>query len=232
MINLQTFNKKDVVSKFEDIIEAPCPAGFPCFQNENQIIFYNIIFDHSTNFPTVAEAIKTDKSLHVQLQYYSKPVPLPEWFTKGRNAKLTRFSMLENFQPYLRSFFEKKGLVCLFYLKDKMLSFFTPVNKWWKIANAKKRFALNTLGNAITAGNGKMDFFQCFAGWLEEWSLNGSSAFALTEQISSALVQTLYAQCLSVKDLLVDRFDYVRFGKLQSDPLEKRFFQYRQMEDF
>ena len=116
-MNFQT-NKKNVVSKFEDITEAHCPAGFQCFQDENQIIFYDIFFNHSTNFPTVAETIKIDKSLHVLLQYCSKPVPLSKWFTKGRDAKLTRFSMLENFQSYLQSFSEKKGSVCL--LKEMM----------------------------------------------------------------------------------------------------------------
>ena len=110
---LPDFNKKNVVFKFEDITEAHCPAGFQCFQDENQIIFYNIIFDHSTNFPAAAKAIKIDKSLRVELQYYSKPVSLPEWFTKGRNAKLTRFGMLENFQLYSQSFSEKEGSVCL-----------------------------------------------------------------------------------------------------------------------
>ena len=52
------------------------------------------------------------------------------------------------------------------------------------------------------AGNGKMDFFQGFDGWLEEWFLSGSSAFALTKQTSSALVQALHAQCSLVKELL------------------------------
>ena len=48
---LSDFNKKDVAFKFEEITEAHCPAGFQCFQDENQTIFYNIIFDHLTNFP-------------------------------------------------------------------------------------------------------------------------------------------------------------------------------------
>ena len=99
---------------------------------------------------------------------------------------------------------------CKSYLLERhdMSSFLTLVNKWWTIANAKKRFVPNALGNAITAGDGKMDFLQGFAGCLEKWSLNGSSAFALTKQTSSALVQTLYAQCSLVKALLVDGFDY------------------------
>ena len=44
-----------------------------------------------------------DSGLHVQLQYNGDPVPLPPWFIKGRNAKLTRVSMLENLPAYIRN---------------------------------------------------------------------------------------------------------------------------------
>ena len=127
----------------------------------------------------------------------------------------------------LAIFHETTIAPCKSYLLERQdtSSLLTLVNNWWTIANAKKRF----VPNAITAGDGKMDFLQGFAEWLEEWSLNGSSTFALTKQTSSALVQTLHAQCSLVKELLVDGFDYVRLGKLQSDSLEKRSSQYGQM---
>ena len=46
--------------------------------------------------------MKVDQSLHVQLQFNGHPVPLPAWFTKGRNATLTRFSQLNNFPNAIR----------------------------------------------------------------------------------------------------------------------------------
>ena len=46
--------------------------------------------------------IHVDQSLHVQLQFNGHPVPLPAWFTKGRNATLTRFSQLNNFPNAIR----------------------------------------------------------------------------------------------------------------------------------
>ena len=52
-------------------------------------------------FPSIAEAIKIDDNLHVRLQYNGRPVPLPKWFVHGHNAKVTRYSMLEYFPPYL-----------------------------------------------------------------------------------------------------------------------------------
>ena len=45
--------------------------------------------------------------MHVQLQFKGNPVPLPEWFVKGHNAKLTKFSMLDNFPSYLKNIAEE-----------------------------------------------------------------------------------------------------------------------------
>ena len=50
----------------------------------------------------IFESIKVDQSLHVQLQFNGHPVLLPAWFTKGRNATLTRFSQLNNFPNAIR----------------------------------------------------------------------------------------------------------------------------------
>ena len=53
-------------------------------------------------FPVILESIKVDKNLHVQLQYNGHAVPLPTWFTVGRNAMLTRFSQLSEFPNAIR----------------------------------------------------------------------------------------------------------------------------------
>ena len=44
-----------------------------------------------------------------------------------------------------------------------------------------------------------------------------------------ALIRTLYAQVLLVEELLNSGYEYVILCKLQNDPLEKPFSQYRQM---
>ena len=48
------------------------------------------------------ECIRIDDDLHVKLFYKGSPVPLPEWFRKGRDCKLTRKSMLQNLPNYVR----------------------------------------------------------------------------------------------------------------------------------
>ena len=54
----------------------------------------------------ILESIQIDSDLHVKLQYKGNPVPLPQWFGKGKNAKLTSYSMLENLLPYMKKFKE------------------------------------------------------------------------------------------------------------------------------
>ena len=105
--------------------------------------------------------------------------------------------------------------------------FLSLIHTWWTIVNSRDRFCSNQLGNAVIDGDGKTDFFLSFAEWLNNWS--ESPVFCLTPHTSDALIRTLYAQVLLVKELLNSGYEYVILRKLQSDPLEKRFSQYRQM---
>ena len=56
-----------------------------------------------------------------------------------------------------------------------------------------------------------------FAEWLNNWS--ESPVFCLTPHTSDALIRTLYAQVLLVKELLNNGYEYVILRKLQSDPI-------------
>ena len=69
-------------------------------KSDNSIVFFNLTY--VDGFPVIFESIKVDQSLHIQLQFNGHPVPLPAWFTKGRNATLTRFSQLNNFPNKIR----------------------------------------------------------------------------------------------------------------------------------
>ena len=105
--------------------------------------------------------------------------------------------------------------------------FLSLIHTWWTIVNSRDLFCSNQLGNAVIDGDGKTDFFLSFAEWLNNWS--ESPVFCLTSHTSDALIRTLYAQVLLVEELLNSGYEYVILCKLQSDPLEKRFSQYRQM---
>ena len=102
------------------------------------------------------------------------------------------------------------------------------INTWWLICNSKEMSHPNPLGNAVRVGDGKTDFLEALADWLEKWH-DDCPAFTLTSKTSYALVLTLRAQSGLIKELLSEGYDFVMTGRLQSDPIERRFSQYRQM---
>ena len=86
----------------------------------------------------------------------------------------------------------------------------------------------NPLGTAITPHDDKLIFLEKFADYIEKWQEN-SSYFGFTRQTAKALITTLRSQAMLMRDLFSDGFLYVMTRRLQSDPIENRFSQYRQM---
>ena len=101
---MKEFNKKDIVHNFSELSEDDAPTGFQTKKEDDCIVYYRIDFDEQTKFPALFESIRIDNNLHVQLQYNGIKVPLPSWFTVGRNAQLNRKSIINNFPPYIQSF--------------------------------------------------------------------------------------------------------------------------------
>ena len=102
---ISDFNERDVIKNFKSIDPVKHrPKGYEAKMNSSSLLFYRTVFDEETDFPSVSAAILIDQNLHVKLQCNGAPVPLPKWFTSGRDAKLTRFSMLDNFPAYIESF--------------------------------------------------------------------------------------------------------------------------------
>ena len=106
---------------------------------------------------------------------------------------------------------------------------------WWMVTNSKQRERFNgshKLGNAAILGDGKPTFLRNFADWIHEWSsqkIPNSEKFTLSAQTSAAMVRTLRCHASLIEDLLSDGFEFVLTSRFQSDPLEKRYGQYRQM---
>ena len=90
----------------EELHEKHSPPIFQFRKTDDCDLYYNLQFDEKTSFPKVLECIRVDKELHVQLQFSENPLPLPYWFVRGTNAKLSRFGMLINLFPYIRNFSE------------------------------------------------------------------------------------------------------------------------------
>ena len=134
----------------------------------------------------------------------------------------------QNVDLALAVFDEKTIAACRSYLPDRndMAAFLEVIHTWWNIANSKALYTPNLLSNGIMAGDGKTKFYQEFADWLESWS---TSHFSLTKQTMNALIRTLRSQAMLITDLIEGGFTCVLTRRLQSDPIENRFSQYRQM---
>ena len=101
---------------------------------------------------------------------------------------------------------------------------------WWKIVNSKQEFYPYDIANAITLGDGKVDFLRAFAEWLENWLKNGSASFRFSNQkITQALIWSLRSQADLLDELLMDDDKYILTAPLQSDPIDRSFSQYRQL---
>ena len=112
--------------------------------------------------------------------------------------------------------------------REDFSGFLNVIDTWWIICNSKQRYSANPLGSAIVLNDNKTNFlFLLLAFWVQEWSI--SPYFTLTLQTSSALINTLRLQAMFIDELLNDGYDYILTARLQNDPIERRFSQYRQM---
>ena len=91
--------------------------------------------------------------------------------------------------------------------------------------NSKQKFHPNLVGNAIVCNDGKLEFLNLFA------FNSGCSTFYLSKQVSKVLIRTFHSQICLIKELLDHRYNHFLTARLQSDPIERRFSHYRQMND-
>lgn len=111
--------------------------------------------------------------------------------------------------------------------------FLNLINIWWTISNSKVRFnSNNKLGNAAVLNDGKPEFLRAFADWLKSWQdgkIPNCEKFTLSAQTNAAMVRTLLCHANLIEDLLHEQYQFVLTARFQSDPVERRFGQYRQM---
>ena len=136
----------------------------------------------------------------------------------------------QNVELAIAIFHDTTIVGCQKYLPNRfdMPSFLKLILYWWTIANSNKEYTPNFLSNGFRKGDGKLEFYKQLADWFESWA--EISDFCLSKQTAKALVTTLRAQSMLIEELLSsEEYFYVLGRRLQSDPLEKRFSQYRQM---
>ena len=141
----------------------------------------------------------------------------------------------QNVQVALDIFHETTTAAIKCYYPDRQdaADFLHLINVWWTISNSKDQYNFsNRLGNAAVKDDNKPAFLREMASWLKNWDsakTPNTEKFTLTTQTSSALQRTLQCQASLIEDLLDEGFEFVLTSRFQSDPIEKRFGQYRQM---
>ena len=117
--------------------------------------------------------------------------------------------------------------------KASAAAFLTLFSKWWVLSNSKARYSTaNYLGNAVVIGDNKQSFLSAMTDWIQNWQekkIPNCEKFTLTSQTASAVVRTLKCHSSLIEDLLAEGYDFIMTSRFQSDPLERRFGQYRQI---
>ena len=106
---LDDFNDHDKISDCSSIGESLCPSGYKLQIDKSRAVFYKLKNCKTFDIPTVTEAVVIDDDFHVKLIFSGSPIPLPPWFAKGKDCRLTKKSYLENFSPYIRSFSDNRA---------------------------------------------------------------------------------------------------------------------------
>ena len=136
----------------------------------------------------------------------------------------------------LAVFHETTSAAIYSYFPDRTdaAQFLKLFNDWWIISNSKNQYNFNNnLGNAAIHGDGKPEFLRAMANWIQKWEnekIPNCEKFGLSKQTSAALQRTLHCHAALIEDLLtIDGYKFVLTSRFQSDPLERRYGQYRQM---
>ena len=103
---IKEFKDLDKIVDFSSVDESLCSNGYKLQADITKAVFYKIEQSKTFDIPTVTEVIAVDNDLHVKL--FLSGSPLPHWFSKGKDCRLTKKSYLKNFPPFLRSFANQK----------------------------------------------------------------------------------------------------------------------------
>ena len=202
---------------------------FPPFAIENYTIQTEL---HYAPFSTLKKLQKVEDGSLLKHSYkLSLKALSPSSFEK-QNVNL----VLQIFNEYVIQALLTVG-------KNHCLSFYAHVSEyikifytWWTIMNVKSPFKGKRLNHEYAtpitnnSNDAKFQFLKDFYVWLEVWDEIKEFGGTLTKETFTALKHTTNAM-LEVTDYCMSELhmEYVLTGKFQTDNLESRFGQYRQL---
>ena len=100
---LVLFQAADKIVDIDSISEQNSHENFTFVRLDNSGLYFNLICNEETGVLAVHECFSADRNLHVRFSYHGLVILLPQWFRYKNDYTFTKFSMLENFVPYLRN---------------------------------------------------------------------------------------------------------------------------------
>jgi len=149
-----------------------------------------------------------------------------------QNVKLV-LQVFNNMTSEALAVLDKKLMIPYF---ENTVPFIKIITTWWQIVNVKTLLKGKRLQNAFEEPLGKNEncearsYLHCFLNWLDEWNLMNTKD-KLTKETFTALQHTTNA-LLQISEHCFEELNvsYVLLGKFQTDSLEAKFGQYRQLE--
>ena len=93
ILNFHGNEKEDICSSEDTDVTKRCPTKYIRASEYLIHTIFSFRFWMKKN-PSIVRSILIDENLYVKLQCNGSPIPLPSWFTSGRNAKLTRYTYI------------------------------------------------------------------------------------------------------------------------------------------
>ena len=126
----------------KDGIEIHCPAGYLAWSDLHQI------FEHDVKLQS---NLKKAHKLSYQVLHPGN---------KKQSVPLALAIFHETTTAAFEAYFPER---------EDASKFLKMINTWWLICNSKEMSHPNPLGNAVRVGDGKTDFLEALADWLEKW---------------------------------------------------------------
>ena len=163
----QDFQPEDKILNLGHLKEKHCPHGFQISISQDTVNFYKTTFDIN-NIPVIPQAIQINKELKDKPSPNSLSSPLLRWFRVVHNAKLTKFSMLENFPAYLANLAESQSPTILDDFWKRQL-YIDP--KFWDIfaCCATPLSNATNVSSTVEASSGLSYLSSCFRKIAEGW---------------------------------------------------------------
>lgn len=149
-----------------------------------------------------------------------------------QNVKL----VLQVFNPHVAEALATRSGEVDFQHAKATADFIKIILRWWSIVNVKtpkKGFHHRNVYEepmACLTDDPKLAFLSSLITWLDVWEFYGHDTGVLTPETLSALRLSAQSLLALAKYCINElHFNYILLGKVQTDPLESRFGQYRQM---